>query len=177
MSKGTEAFPDLGEHCEQDGCNQLDFLPFTCAGCEKVFCLEHRTYKAHSCPRSNHNSRTVAVCTICSLSIDKMTDEKEDDVLERHARSGVCDPAKKQKPKCPVKRCKELLTFSNTTTCKTCDTKVCLKHRFPTDHNCRHATATVRSSKEYPFLLAARKGSNCRDLKEKKHASPSITVS
>lgn len=36
MGKGTEAFPDLGEHCKHEDCNQLDFLPFTCDGCHKV---------------------------------------------------------------------------------------------------------------------------------------------
>lgn len=36
MGRGTEAFPDLGAHCEHEDCNQLDFLPFTCDGCQKV---------------------------------------------------------------------------------------------------------------------------------------------
>ena len=165
MSKGTEGLPDLGEHCEKEDCNQLDFLPFTCAACQKVFCLEHRTYRAHSCPKSEDESRTVVVCEICSLSIEKKGTEEEKAVLERHAKSGNCDPSKKQKPKCPVKRCRELLTFSNTSTCKGCNTKVCLKHRFPSDHAC------------YPLLLATRKGANCRDTKKKLPPPRSITVS
>lgn len=33
---GTEAFPDLGRHCQHSDCHQLDFLPFTCDGCQKV---------------------------------------------------------------------------------------------------------------------------------------------
>ncbi|XP_040868754.1 uncharacterized protein [Glycine max] len=35
-SGGTEAFPDLGKHCQHRDCNQLDFLPFTCDGCQQV---------------------------------------------------------------------------------------------------------------------------------------------
>lgn len=36
-SGGTEAFPDLGKHCQHVDCHQLDFLPFTCDGCKQVF--------------------------------------------------------------------------------------------------------------------------------------------
>lgn len=37
MGEGTEAFPDLGRHCQRSDCNQLDFLPFKCDGCHQVF--------------------------------------------------------------------------------------------------------------------------------------------
>ncbi|XVE67996.1 hypothetical protein DITRI_Ditri09bG0033000 [Diplodiscus trichospermus] len=50
MAGGTEAFPDLGKHCQHSACHQLDFLPFICEGCHKVFCLEHRSYRSHECP-------------------------------------------------------------------------------------------------------------------------------
>lgn len=33
---GTEAFPELGQHCNEETCRQLDFLPFKCDGCKKV---------------------------------------------------------------------------------------------------------------------------------------------
>ncbi|KAJ7943387.1 Zinc finger AN1 domain-containing stress-associated protein [Quillaja saponaria] len=60
----------------------------------------------------------------------------EKDVIERHDKSGDSDQ-KKKKPTCPVRRCKEVLTFSNTSRCKTCQLNVCLKHRFPADHACK----------------------------------------
>ncbi|KAJ8647246.1 hypothetical protein MRB53_000269 [Persea americana] len=60
--------------------------------------------------------------------------EEEEVILEQHVRSGDCNPSNKKKPRCPVKRCKQVLTFSNTTTCKICTQKVCLSHRFPSDH-------------------------------------------
>ncbi|KAJ3677464.1 hypothetical protein LUZ60_003188 [Juncus effusus] len=137
MGGGTEAFPNLGAHCEHEDCNQLDFLPFTCDGCQKTLCLEHRTYKSHNCPKSELHSRTVIICETCSMSMEKKFGEDEKLVFEIHAKSGNCNPAKKQKPKCPVKRCKEVLTFSNCSSCKYCSLKVCLKHRFPTDHLCK----------------------------------------
>lgn len=39
---------DIGEHCAY--CRQLDFLPFACDGCKKVFCASHRTQLQHHCP-------------------------------------------------------------------------------------------------------------------------------
>jgi hypothetical protein len=45
-SGGTEAFPDLGKHCQHLDCHQLDFLPFTCDGCKQVilFLLFHNLF-------------------------------------------------------------------------------------------------------------------------------------
>lgn len=30
-------FPDLGFHCDLESCKKLDYTPFICRGCEKVF--------------------------------------------------------------------------------------------------------------------------------------------
>lgn len=169
---GTEAFPDLGRHCQHSDCHQLDFLPFKCGACHKVFCVEHRSYKAHDCPKSEHNSRKVVVCEICSTSIETTgydgVDEKS--ILRKHEKSGDCDPKKKKKPTCPVRRCKEVLTFSNSTTCKHCQIKICFKHRFPADHACsKHMTSSsstlAKDGKEanskFLIALASRNGKDC----------------
>lgn len=51
-----------------------------------------------------------------------------------------CDPSNyakvHRKLKCPVPGCKEKLTSINTYSCKACSTAVCMKHRFPSDHDC-----------------------------------------
>ena len=51
-----------------------------------------------------------------------------------------CDPSNyakvHRKLKCPVPGCKEKLTSISTYTCKNCSSDVCLKHRFPSDHDC-----------------------------------------
>ncbi|KAL0343958.1 UNVERIFIED_CONTAM: Zinc finger AN1 domain-containing stress-associated protein 12 [Sesamum angustifolium] len=168
MGGGTEAFPDLGSHCQHQDCHQLDFLPFTCNACRKVFCLEHRSYKSHDCPNSDVGSRKVLVCEICSVAIETTGHEEEDEkkILERHEKSGGCDPKKKRKPTCPVRRCREALTFSNTATCKICRTKICLKHRFPADHACeqlRLPSASTTPNNKFLVALAARSGKDCGD--------------
>ncbi|XP_027923476.1 zinc finger AN1 domain-containing stress-associated protein 12-like [Vigna unguiculata] len=187
-SGGTEAFPDLGKHCQHTGCHQLDFLPFTCHGCQKVFCLEHRSYKSHACKNSDHNSRKVVVCETCSMSIETTgyVGQDEEAILEKHLKSGSCDPTKKKKPICPVKRCKEVLTFSNTSTCKTCHIKVCLKHRFPADHACSRGVSASSSSSSVAdggwknrFLaaLGSRAGQDCAKTGSSRSTSPPSTPS
>ncbi|KAL5582472.1 hypothetical protein UlMin_014914 [Ulmus minor] len=179
---GTEAFPDLGRHCQNPDCHQLDFLPFKCDGCHKFFCLEHRSYKSHECPKSDHKSRKVLVCNICSTSIET-TGQDEKLLLEKHEKSGNCDPKNKKKPKCPVRRCKEVLTFSNTSTCKTCEIKVCLKHRFPAEHACsKHSSAKPsleavsgsggRWNERFLAAFASRKGKDCAKTSSSGSASP-----
>ncbi|KAL6846622.1 hypothetical protein ACP4OV_024070 [Aristida adscensionis] len=134
--RGTEAFPDLGAHCDRDDCNQLDFLPFECDGCGSFFCAEHRAYRDHGCAKAADHGRTVVLCEACGDAIEKTAGQDEAGILAAHARSGRCDPARKRKPRCPARRCKQALTFSNSTACKGCGVTVCLKHRFPADHAC-----------------------------------------
>lgn len=190
MGGGTEAFPDLGSHCQQSDCNQLDFLPFKCDACQNEFCLEHRSSKSHNCPKSDHNSRKVLVCEICSTSIETTGRDGQDEkvLIERHHNSGNCDPNKKKKPKCPVKRCKEVLTFSNATPCKTCHVKVCLKHRFPADHDCRKAPPLssssvvgggdgIRWNDKFLAALGLRKGKDCAKSGRGGSGSPPSTPS
>ncbi|KAK1630541.1 hypothetical protein QYE76_004856 [Lolium multiflorum] len=161
--RGTEAFPDLGAHCDREDCNQLDFLPFDCDGCGKVFCAEHRTYLGHGCARATDQGRTVVVCEACGDAIERAAGAGTDaEILEAHARSRRgCDPARKLKPRCPARRCKETLTFSNSSVCKGCGHKVCLKHRFPADHEC-----ATRGSPAGAAAAARRAGDCGRDAQK-----------
>lgn len=177
MGEGTEAFPELGGHCQHPDCRQLDFLPFNCDGCHRVFCLEHRTYKSHACPKSDHKSRKVVVCEICSSSVDTTGKFGDDEkaILEKHTKSKDCDPSKKKKPRCPVRRCKEYLTFSNTAICKACDLKVCLKHRLPADHACKRGRGLAPASElgnKFLAALTSRNGKDCAKNVGGKVSSP-----
>ncbi|KAG8433022.1 hypothetical protein GDO86_013179 [Hymenochirus boettgeri] len=42
--------PDLGKHCSEPTCRQLDFLPMKCDACDELFCKNHITYDQHTCP-------------------------------------------------------------------------------------------------------------------------------
>lgn len=136
----------LGSHCSVPECQQIDFLPFTCDCCGEVFCLRHRTYQSHSCPKANSRNTSTIVCPICAKAV-KLTDTDDpNEVFERHTQID-CDPANyakvHQRPKCPAKGCREKLGAVNAYTCKECSTQVCLKHRFPEAHQCQGKKGNV----------------------------------
>lgn len=158
MSGGTEAFPTLGAHCAEEYCHQLDFLPFTCDSCSKVYCLEHRSYKAHECSKVNLKDNVVIVCPTCTRTVKKVAGESEAVTLKKHNFDGSCSSAGRPAPKarCPVPRCREELLVLNTYSCRSCGSTVCLKHRYPTDHAC-----TTMKNGKFLGALAKRSTSEC----------------
>jgi predicted nucleic acid binding AN1-type Zn finger protein len=130
----------LGEHCSAPGCGQVDFLPFTCDCCSSTFCLEHRSYSAHSCEAAAGKATEVIVCPLCAKGVRLQAGQDPNAAFEQHQRSNGCDPSNYRKvhnkARCPVGRCQEKISLINTYTCKTCKLKVCLKHRLPDDHAC-----------------------------------------
>lgn len=151
---GTPEFPDLGKHCSVDFCKQIDFLPFTCDRCFKVFCLEHRSFGKHQCPNANKHDVTVVICPLCAKGVRLIPDEDANITWETHVNTD-CDPSNYEKAtkkkKCPVTGCKELLTFSNTIKCRDCSVDHCLKHRFGLDHKCP-GPKKADASPGFPFL-------------------------
>ncbi|GAV57299.1 zf-AN1 domain-containing protein/zf-C2H2_6 domain-containing protein [Cephalotus follicularis] len=136
---GTPEFPDLGKHCTVDECKLIDFLPFTCDRCTQVFCLEHRSYTKHNCPKADRNDVTVVICPLCAKGVRLNPDEDPNITWETHVNTD-CDPSDydrvTKKKKCPVPGCREVLAFSTTIKCRDCTIDHCLKHRFGPDHNC-----------------------------------------
>ncbi|KAK8609219.1 hypothetical protein V6N13_025525 [Hibiscus sabdariffa] len=136
---GTPEFPDLGRHCSLQHCKQIDFLPFTCDRCNLCYCLEHRSYIEHQCPKANNNDVTVVICPICAKGVRLVPDKDPNISWETHVNTD-CDPSNyakvTKKKKCPVPRCREVLALSNTIKCRDCGVDHCLKHRFGLDHNC-----------------------------------------
>ncbi len=142
----------------------------------QIFCLEHRSYKSHNCSKATVKDSTVLICPICAATVKTVFGEDPNLTMEKHSQTANCDPnnyAKvMKKPKCPVKGCHELLTFSNKMTCKSCNKATCVRHRFPADHACviKSGTAAVRDLKQpartfagskFLEFLAGRNGSEC----------------
>lgn len=104
-----------------------------------MFCLEHRSYAKHQCPKGNINDVTVVICPLCAKGVRLVPEQDPNICWELHVNT-VCDPSNYErvtkKKKCPVPGCKELLTFSNTIKCRDCTIDHCLKHRFVPDHKC-----------------------------------------
>ncbi|EXB93618.1 Zinc finger AN1 and C2H2 domain-containing stress-associated protein 16 [Morus notabilis] len=149
---GTPEFPNLGKHCAVDDCKQIDFLPFTCDRCNLVFCLEHRSYIKHNCPKADRQDVTVVICPLCAKGVRLIPDEDPNITWDTHVNTD-CDPSNYEKvtkkKKCPVPGCKEILTFSNTLKCRDCLVDHCLKHRFGPDHKC---PGPKKPESNFPFM-------------------------
>ena len=84
MSAGSS----LGAHCDEAGCHQLDFLPFTCDRCHGVFCLEHRDSSHHSCSVDITLQRQMPHCPVCQQVVFVSAGETADAVVNAHILSG-----------------------------------------------------------------------------------------
>jgi len=139
----------IGRHCAEPSCGQVDFLPFRCDCCHQTFCLEHRTYEKHNCPKANFKQAETIVCPLCARGIRLSPGEDPNMAFEAHQRTG-CDTRNyakvHKKPVCPVEDCREKLNAVNKFECKECGTVVCLKHRLPSDHNCAEIRSRQRAS-------------------------------
>ncbi|KAK6976070.1 AN1-type zinc finger protein 2A-like isoform X1 [Biomphalaria glabrata] len=132
--------PNLGEHCKEPSCKQLDFLPMKCDACSQIFCRDHITYANHSCPDAYKKDNQIPVCPLCNLPCPLKKGELPDVVVGRHIESDCqSDPAKERRKvytnKCSKKGCKqkELIPVK----CETCRLNFCLRHRHEQDHDCQ----------------------------------------
>lgn len=133
-------FEDLGAHCQHEGCNQRDFLPFKCDTCSKSLCLLHRSYVAHECHGSKAKDMTSIDCPVCGKGVKFDKSQDVNLVWDSH----YLNECTQQAPARPVKEvvrcfkpgCNTVLGPSNKFTCSKCHMNVCLAHRIPEEHNC-----------------------------------------
>eukprot|EP01111_Echinosteliopsis_oligospora_P013213 TRINITY_DN4678_c1_g1_i1.p1 TRINITY_DN4678_c1_g1~~TRINITY_DN4678_c1_g1_i1.p1 ORF type:complete len:333 (+),score=84.04 TRINITY_DN4678_c1_g1_i1:60-1058(+) len=125
-------FPNLGKHCNYSGCNQLDFLPFTCHACHKIYCSDHRTCETHHCQGKTEDRRAI-VCPMCNTPLAIKPGSDPNIVLDDHINQGCA----KQGPKsytCSSKGCKKVDPLP--LICSKCRLHHCFRHRFELDHKC-----------------------------------------
>uniref|UniRef100_A0A7N4PF17 AN1-type domain-containing protein n=1 Tax=Sarcophilus harrisii TaxID=9305 RepID=A0A7N4PF17_SARHA len=77
-------FPDLGKHCSEKSCKQLDYLPLNCAACNKVFCKAHVQLEQHKCSASYKKDVRVPVCPVCHVPVPVRRGETADVVIGQH---------------------------------------------------------------------------------------------
>merc|ERR1719203_390899 len=101
--------------------------------------------------------RRVIVCALCNTAVPLTAGSDENAVLEHHVASAECcrTSCPVEKPRCPVKGCREKLTSISTFNCPTCGKKVCMKHRFEDQHDCHASSATKWQASPAP-------GNTCR---------------
>jgi len=146
-------FPDLGKHCSSSSCGQLDFLPFECKYCKKIFCLAHKDVTQHECVVDITKVNVMPLCPVCnryikiemSVPTDKTIDEHISSKCQAHVfvevdKSTAPRPAHKI---CSLKGCRNVEN-TDTVSCSKCRRKFCLKHRLPFDHACEPYLAEQR---------------------------------
>uniref|UniRef100_A0A2K5CXX2 Zinc finger AN1-type containing 2A n=1 Tax=Aotus nancymaae TaxID=37293 RepID=A0A2K5CXX2_AOTNA len=98
-------FPDLGKHCSEKTCKQLDFLPVKCDMCKQDFCKDHFTYAAHKCPCAFQKDVQVPVCPLCNIPIPVKKGQVPDVVVGDHMDRdcGYHPGKKKEKSLCSLR--------------------------------------------------------------------------
>ena len=114
-----------------------------------MFCLEHRSYTTHKCPAANTKDHRAVSCPLCARTIFFVDGQDVNDQFRIH-RATNCTPETRvervEKKRCAAPGCREKLLLSNKTTCSSCRQELCLAHRHAEEHNCRGASAAVKSS-------------------------------
>ncbi|KAL8175370.1 UNVERIFIED_CONTAM: zinc finger, AN1-type domain [Gekko kuhli] len=132
-------FPDLGEHCSERTCKQLDFLPLKCDACGEIFCKDHIAYSWHRCSSAYKKDVQVPVCPLCDTPIPVKKGETADVVVGAHMDKGCRLDSARRKEKIFTNKCfrpgckkKEMMKL----VCDQCGQNFCLQHRHPLDHGC-----------------------------------------
>lgn len=133
-------FPDLGKHCSDPTCHQLDFLPVQCDACQKVFCSSHYQYSKHNCPEAYKKDNQVPVCPLCNRPVPVPPGQSPDMIVGQHidndCQSETAQTRRKvYSNKCSVKGCKQKEVMP--LLCERCRLNYCLRHRNELDHECK----------------------------------------
>jgi len=146
--------PHMGQHCQENSCKQLDYLPMKCDACSSLFCKDHLTYDDHACSGKYKKDIQVPVCPLCSAPVPVARGAVPDLAVSAHIDQGC--PAKK-KPKVFKNRCHRIQHGKQCKThelvpcvCTACNTNFCLAHRHPADHDCQGSPTTPATTKMPP---------------------------
>lgn len=118
---------EFGSQCEFDECKQLDFLPFSCSACLKIYCKNHRFPDSHKCQMWSELDKTLVVCRKCNNIL--IHEDSQQEHLDSNCLIGV---HKHKKSECDKSNCRNK-TFID---CKYCLGTYCILHRHAEDHDC-----------------------------------------
>ncbi|KAL8293731.1 hypothetical protein RQP46_000432 [Phenoliferia psychrophenolica] len=143
-SVNREEFLDLGTHCSDKSCHQLDFLPFRCQSCALPFCQDHWKPEAHACPKFDaaKADNRIPSCPLCSQPVTFPVGADPNPAMDRHLSTfcTVLNPDAKKPtaggmPVCHQARCQTKMVVPIRCT-DGCGHDFCAAHRYGRDHAC-----------------------------------------
>ncbi|GAA5901011.1 hypothetical protein JCM8208_007590 [Rhodotorula glutinis] len=155
-------FLDIGRHCSDDSCRQLDFLPFSCPSCGLPFCAEHwKPDGGHHCASYDPAlaDNRIPSCPLCSTPISFPPGTDPNLPMDAHlstlcpilhphlapsSSSSSTTPTTRNKPhnECRAPRCRTRMVVP--IRCDQCRKSFCPAHRFPSDHACAGGEVAAR---------------------------------
>uniref|UniRef100_A0A5K4ENM1 Putative zinc finger protein n=1 Tax=Schistosoma mansoni TaxID=6183 RepID=A0A5K4ENM1_SCHMA len=108
---------NIGAHCSQEDCKQLDFLPIHCEHCDRIFCKIHSSITAHNCPISSSTYQCH------QASSQSRSDDANDKICDYH----LCNQ-------------RQLVLLS----CDGCYGNFCTSHKQKEVHQCSGLAQSVR---------------------------------
>ncbi|GAA5985452.1 hypothetical protein JCM10908_006981 [Rhodotorula pacifica] len=166
----SQEFLDIGRHCKEPSCNQLDFLPFKCPSCRLDFCSEHwRPPAGHRCSNYNEAKADIRIptCPLCSQPIPFPPSHDPNAAMDAHlstscpvllpdrALAASGHSSKKSPNQCSAPSCKTKMIVP--IECEGCHHKFCPSHRWKSDHACSSISASSSSSGASSRSQSARK--------------------
>ncbi|GAA5869479.1 hypothetical protein JCM3774_001463 [Rhodotorula dairenensis] len=150
----SQEFLDIGRHCKEPSCNQLDFLPFKCPSCHLDFCSEHwRPPKGHTCADFDEAKadNRIPTCPLCSQPVPFPPSQDPNAAMDAHLSLScpVLHPERATKTsrspnQCSASGCRTKMIVP--IECEGCHRKFCPSHRWKSDHACSSRSSGASSS-------------------------------
>ncbi|KAI8369658.1 hypothetical protein BD560DRAFT_397425 [Blakeslea trispora] len=145
--------PQIGKHCQLEGCHTLDFLPIRCSLCQHTFCGDHRLPSSHHC--SQWQQQTT-VCDVCDQLVKVPDNLQLEEALKQHKASNCgVNSVPKINRQCGVKGCFDIDPRVGPVHCSGCDKDYCLNHRHPSSHQCSSISLEETRTREKKLATQA----------------------
>ncbi|KAH9816934.1 hypothetical protein DFH28DRAFT_927119 [Melampsora americana] len=170
---------EWGSHCSLSTCHALDFLPFKCQHCSKLYCSDHfkpsirPSEHSHQCSELDESliDARVPTCPLCGdpISIPSGTDPNlpmdqhltsscrlidQSGLLKSNSKStSSSSPSSSSSNKiCSRARCQTKMIVP--ILCTDCQSTFCPSHRLRADHACSGAPQPFHKSHHRASLMA-----------------------
>ncbi|KAG2181464.1 hypothetical protein INT44_008277 [Umbelopsis vinacea] len=146
---------DVGKHCNLISCRQLDFLPFKCADCRYSFCQEHSHPDEHNCQNKNATRIDIRIptCQTCNKPVPLRSRTEDPEKRMADHLASHCTDIKVDHKVCTAPNCRTKILVP--IACSSCGKQVCVKHRWPKEHNCQPQPKILKAVADSKKMLKA----------------------